>query len=115
MLKSTALVAAAAATLFAGHAAAADRDEVTVTERVPYGDLNLESEAGARAMLRRLSAASNRVCGGHPGVTTDLLRMRSWRACRRDSLTSAVAQLDAPYVSRLYAAAHAGRIEIADR
>ena len=35
----------------------------TVTEQVPYGDLNLASPAGVQALDRRLDRAVERVCG----------------------------------------------------
>ena len=69
--------------------------------RVEASDLDLATEAGAAAMIRRLDAATRELCAttrspllpGHEG--------RAWR-CRRDAMASAVERLRTPAL----AAAH---------
>jgi len=67
---------------------------------VPYGDLDLNKQAGAETMMSRLKAGVDRVCG-EPGHRT-LAQRQQHRACSKQALDSAVAQIGAPMVSALY-------------
>ena len=58
------LVAALAAACIGGAAVAADAPPAI---RVPYGDLNLSSDAGREALLHRLASAARRLCD-EPGT-----------------------------------------------
>lgn len=104
-LTFVAIAAVAASTPM--QAAAAPLEAEVLTERVPYGDLNLSSDAGARVMLTRLSKASGRVCGGRPMVGAAFHgQNRAWKACRAETLQRAVTELSSPHVTRLYADAY---------
>jgi UrcA family protein len=98
------LSAAAAAVLTVVWLAAAQpahADEYAVkTTTVKYGDLNLQSEAGARALYRRLQSAAARVCG-------DDYRSFGWRQCYQKALSGAVDDVGAP---TLMAVHHATRV-----
>jgi UrcA family protein len=77
---------------------------VRVSERVPFGDLDLNTQQGARVMLRRIQGASQRVCAQprsplFPTIETTM------RRCRSRSTGQAVAALNAPTVF-----AEAGRL-----
>jgi UrcA family protein len=79
-MKSTlpALIVAAAALVSAIPSATFAREVVT-TERVPYADLNLASEAGIETLDRRLERAVKRVCGGdarHLGLQDEVIACR---------------------------------------
>lgn len=74
---------------------------------VSYGDLDLESVAGATVMLNRLERAAERACGGRPRVTPLEFKMR-FRRCRAMALADAVSRLDHPVVNIAYARAHPG-------
>jgi UrcA family protein len=79
-MKSTlpALIVAAAALVSAIPSATFAREVVT-TERVPYADLNLASEAGIETLDRRLERAVKRVCGGdarHMGLQDEVIECR---------------------------------------
>jgi UrcA family protein len=85
---------ALAAAIAATPAAARPRHIISMV-RIEVGDLDLASEAGASAMMRRLDAAARTLCTvtrspllpGHQG--------RAWR-CRRDAVAAAVARLRTP-------------------
>jgi UrcA family protein len=72
--------------------------------RVPVGDLDLNSRAGADALIQRVSAAADRACG-HPadlGVA-GVMEQRARHACKANAVDRAVAQVDAPVVQARYA------------
>jgi UrcA family protein len=68
---------------------------------VPYGDLNLDSRAGANTMLRRMNNASRYVCGDRDGPRT-MQETGSARACSGETMDNAVADLDHPNVTNRY-------------
>ena len=82
-------------------AAAADSDQVSI--KVTYADLNLDSRAGAEALLRRVGQAAESVCG--PAPSDHLDNALIYRACVNDVANSAVANLGHPLVSALNAGA----------
>lgn len=53
------------------------------SEAVPYGDLNLASEAGVKALDRRLDRAVERVCGAPP--VRSLATHRQVAECREQA------------------------------
>ena len=64
-------------------------------EKVTYSDLNVEKEAGAQSLYRRLQQASKRVCGVESiknagGIREISLQQR----CYRETLDEAVAKID---------------------
>ena len=99
--------AAAAATLLTAvwlaAAQPAHAGEPTVaTARVSYADLNLQSEAGVRALYRRLERAAERVCDGADR------RSIGWRECYETALAGAVKNIGAPQLTALHRAHGAG-------
>jgi len=56
------------------------------TEKVPYGDLNLATEAGIQALDRRLDRAVERVCG--ESQIRNLAANRQVERCRADTWRS---------------------------
>jgi UrcA family protein len=99
-------LAAVAATLLTAvwlaAAQPAHADTVVATARVNYADLNLRSEAGARALYRRLQRAAERVCddaGRHS---------RASRECYETALADAVNSIGAPKLVELHRAHAAG-------
>jgi UrcA family protein len=90
---------AAAGTLLP--AAAHAGTEIEMTRRdvlVPYGDLDLSREAGARELLGRIGRASTKVCriDGEKGISKEALR------CRREAMSKAVKDVHAPTLTALY-------------
>jgi UrcA family protein len=71
-----------------------------VTKRVAYGDLNLDSQAGAKVFYARIRSAAESVCSPLEG--RELALQRIWHACIDDALATAVAQVDKPNVTALH-------------
>ena len=80
--------------------ASAQTEDAAASVRVTYADLNLQTHAGARAMLARLEAAAGRVCGNEPDIR-DLARATPYQRCKAAALDAAVRQLDAPLVTAM--------------
>lgn len=68
MFSKTTLAAAAAISLFAGvsTASAATPPADTVSVTISYGDLDLNTHAGAQAMFARITHAVGQICGTQP-------------------------------------------------
>lgn len=102
------LLALAFVPLAAGQTAAlAGEGERIRNVGVSYSDLNLETEAGARELLRRLNAAAYKACGGDPErhSSFDLMpevTRKTFETCRAEAIDTAVGRLDAPLVARLH-------------
>jgi len=74
------------------------------SERISYSDLNLASEAGARAMLSRINRAAKSVCG----LDTDdeLDGRQEYFRCIHATVDRAVTTLQSPLVTALNGAGH---------
>jgi len=97
------LLAAAIAVGAASAAAAAPppapADE-RVSVRVPVADLNLQSEAGARVALRRITRAAGAICGDEPD-SREMARQALFQACVRSAVDKTVAEADSPMLAQL--------------
>jgi UrcA family protein len=80
-------------------ALAAD-DIVIGVKKVSYGDLNLDTEAGAKMLYRRLRQAAGEVCTSFEN--TDAVLRASWSACYQNAMNSAVAFVNKPRVTVLH-------------
>jgi len=102
MSRSLVLAAATCAALaLSALAPASAHAAAPAAQRVSYADLNLDSERGARLLLRRIRAAAETVC--HAGSAP--LSLRAWqaaRACARQATGRAVAQVNDPTLTALY-------------
>ena len=77
-------------------------DEV-MTRIVKFGDLNINSEEGAKSLLRRIRTASRYVCTGGDGQWSGSLNSsRAYRTCVRQAQDGAVSQIKSPVVHALY-------------
>lgn len=93
--------------VYGAHAQPVD-DTIRRDVAVPYGDLNISQEAGARALLARIERASVRACGYSPYFRDPqspafLYLMQDYRRCRAEAVADAVARLGSPVVTQLYA------------
>ncbi len=68
---------------------------------VRYDDLKVSEKSGAQALLFRITQAAAQVCGGKPDVL-NLMKMRVFKGCMRDTMDRAVASLGEPSVAELY-------------
>jgi UrcA family protein len=75
--------------------------EDALTKTVAYGDLNLDTEAGARTLFFRLRSAAKQVCSPLAGRSLSL--QSRWQACYDKAVASAVAQVNHTAVTAVYA------------
>lgn len=80
--------------------ASSARDEETVRTTVHYGDLDLQTRAGASALYSRLSEAATHVCGDLMEPYARLTQ--AYHRCRNDALAAAVREIDRPPVTEVY-------------
>ncbi|WP_374472978.1 UrcA family protein [Phenylobacterium sp.] len=73
-----------------------------VSAQVPHADLDLDTDGGARIMLRRIAVAARELCAHVESPLFPRARTDAWR-CRRKAVERAVTELGEPRVSRLYA------------
>jgi UrcA family protein len=99
MIRASLLLLAAA--LAAGPAAAEDRRELTMT-RVVVGDLDLTTQNGAAAMLRRIKSAARELCALPRSEMIRNTEGLEWK-CRRGAMDAAVERLKAPKLTIAYA------------
>jgi len=69
---------------------------------VHYDDLNLEAEAGAKALVNRIAAAATLVCGGQQDFRFKLGARLRFETCRTSATQSAIAKVDHPRVTAIY-------------
>lgn len=98
LLKTSAAVAAVLVVTCGGVAAAKTHPEDSMVVRL--SGLDLGSEAGAQAALRRIDRASQTYCGW--ADTRNILRNQYYRACVTGMKDAAVKTLDAPRVTALH-------------
>jgi UrcA family protein len=69
--------------------------------KVSYGDLNIDSAAGAKTLYARIRTAAATVCAP---LDRDLVDRPSYRACIHQSIDNAVAKID----NRMLTSIHTG-------
>ena len=71
--------------------------------KVSYTDLNLEKEAGAKALYRRLQQASKQACGVVSLKSAGSVKtMSDMKACYRTTLAAAVEEVDNSELTRIH-------------
>jgi UrcA family protein len=71
--------------------------------KVTYADLNLEKEAGARVLYRRLQKASKEVCGVESLKNAVSLAIHvEMKSCYNRSLAAAVEEIDSEELTRIH-------------
>ena len=86
--------------------AATPAGTVSLSDEVPtvvvrYGDLNLATEAGARKLYQRLSAAAQAVCPAQDAHS--LAQLESNHTCRANAIARAVHEINSPQLAALHA------------
>jgi UrcA family protein len=81
------------------HAGAATKQDQVPQVVVRYGDLNVETEAGALALYNRIVRAAGRVCPS-TGIR-DLARLQLVRTCQDESVARAVAAAGIPRLAAI--------------
>ena len=69
-------------------------------EIVAYGDLNLDSEQGAKVLYSRLRHAAQDVCAPFEG--RELTQKQEWRDCYDKALATAVVKVNKTMVTALH-------------
>ncbi len=82
-----------------GTAQAADPQQ-PLTKTVIYGDLNIDSEQGAKVLYARLRSAARYVCSPFDG--RDLIQKSLWQSCFDNAVASAVVQVNKARVTALH-------------
>lgn len=72
----------------------------TVSVKVSYADLDLQNQAGAQIMLRRIHHAASIACGNGPDDRL-FWTVRAYRMCIDKAAESAIVRLHSPIVSAL--------------
>jgi UrcA family protein len=67
---------------------------------VAFGDLNLDSQQGTKALYARLRNGAEDVCSSFEG--RDLFFKRLWQACFDQAVAAAVAQVNRPSLTTLH-------------
>jgi UrcA family protein len=98
--KSIASIIATTLVFAAASSALAAEPSDRLTKRVTFGDLNLESQEGAKVLYARLRFAAREVCS--PLESRELSHGSAWKACFNDAMESAVAKINKPLVSALH-------------
>jgi UrcA family protein len=83
-----------------GSRAQAADPQQPLTKTVAYGDLNLDSEQGAKVLYARLRHAAEDVC--RPLQGRDLTQAGIWQHCFNDAVDSAVGQVNKISVTALH-------------
>ena len=100
-LLATIIVVALGAPTIASADAKSDLQGVSV--KVSYADLNLEKQAGAKALYRRLKQASKQACGVRSlraeGSVSNIVEARR---CYREALSAAVEKIDNELVTNIH-------------
>lgn len=92
------LAGIAALTLTAlAHAAHANGIDGPVSKTVAYGDLNLDSVSGAKALYRRIQTAAREVCS--PLDNKDLAFRAAWQSCYDHAIDAAVVAVNSSAVA----------------
>jgi UrcA family protein len=81
----------------------AQTEDSAPTVLVNYADLNINTPAGAAALVSRLDHATRVACDEADLNWRDLGSVQAFGACRRAAMSGAVAKIDRPLV---YAASH---------
>lgn len=94
-------IATAAALAIAAPAFAQNETTRTQERVVTYGDLNLNSAAGADALVRRIDNAAEQVCGSNDG-RTNTRQARINRNCETEATENGVYDTNHPVVIARY-------------
>jgi len=83
-------------------ASAATPDNNVPSATVRYADLNLSTEAGAKALYQRIAYAAKQVCP--VADIRDLSRLVVARACQQAAIAGAVSAVNSPLLAANHAA-----------
>jgi len=88
-------------------------DDDVRSVKVHFGDLDLNSPAGAERLYKRLSVAARDVCGEEWDII-DLQQLADIRECRSDAVEDAVTTVDRPMLTAAYEHHHPGSVLVSE-
>ena len=100
ILRFSALAAVLALSAAPATAATPAPDGESFRVLVRSTDLNLNSDADAKVLLRRIQSAAGHACGGKPDLV-ELSRMRVFNLCVGASVDATVARIGIPRLTAL--------------
>ena len=103
-VSTKAFVVATALSIALSVQAAPGKWQVAVKQKaVSFGDLNLQEEAGASLLLRRLTLAAKYVCSDASTNDAEITgRSLAVQQCRQTALEKAVVDVNHPVVTAMY-------------
>ena len=86
-------------------AVAASPSQLSVRSvQVSFADLNINSDAGAQALYKRLQNASEKACSiSNSAATKPVGAVRDARLCYASALSNAVSRIDSDALSKIHA------------
>lgn len=100
------IIATVAVLALSGPAIASDATESGLkgqAVKVSYADLNLEKEAGAKVLYRRLQQASKQACGVQPlAIAGSVGALSKMQSCYRETLAASVQKVDSAELTRIH-------------
>ncbi len=97
---SLALVLAGPVSTFAAPTHGSDADKI----RISFADLNINNEAGAEVLYRRLQRAAKTVCGVDSiHVLGSVKRVAETKRCSRQALDEFVGRIDSAALKKIHA------------
>ena len=100
------IIASAAIMALSAPAIASTSTEIELAGKavkVNYADLNVQKDAGAQVLYRRLKKASKEVCGVEPLRIVGSVRiLTEAQNCYRNSLATAVAKVDSAALTKIH-------------
>jgi UrcA family protein len=66
---------------------------------VKFGDLDLNSTAGATTLYHRIHSAAKAVCGT---AGTQMVQIAQWQGCVKDATSDAIARVNNPLLTSIY-------------
>ena len=99
----TALAACLAGSVMSA-AYAASPGTASVSMRVVYSDLNLNSDQGNKKLYARIVSAARTVCAADQVDGRDLNALAIERSCEQQAVASAVGQVHSPKLAAVYSA-----------
>jgi UrcA family protein len=103
------VIAALTATMLGTVTRAATSGDNVPKQAVVYKDLNLEGNAGAQMLYKRIQGAANQVCGKVDG--RDLQAVSAQRVCVERAVSDAVAAVNSPMLTRVHLAKSSGPVQ----
>jgi UrcA family protein len=102
--RRSATLTALTACLVVGAVGLAHAGSPAAAVKVQYGDLNLATDAGNKALYTRIVSAARDVCGADQVPTRDLSTLAFARSCEARAIAQAVREVHSPALAAIHSA-----------